>query len=84
MPSLLSEGGLVAEVTSLVPSTLVKEERVEKNPARRAALRKDFGPLTRSYTQWKPDRLLCIRFNVPNPFGKCVPTHSLTTFDQFL
>ena len=45
----------------------IKKEPVEKDPAKRAAKRKQFGPLTRQRSQWKPDRLLCIRFNVPNP-----------------
>nr|CAG4643013.1 EOG090X013U [Ilyocryptus agilis] len=66
------QGGLVAQVESLksieVPAR-VKSEPVEKDPAKRAARRKQFGPLTRTSIQWIPDRLLCIRFNVPNPFS---------------
>ena len=65
----------MVEMSSLLPST-IKMEPVEKDPAKRAALRKNFGALTRSYNQWKPDRLLCIRFNVPNPFGEYVSIDS--------
>ena len=66
------EGGLVANLKSLAgpqPSTAALSADVkEKDPAKRAALRKQFGALTRTRVQWKPDRLLCIRFNVPDPF----------------
>nr|CAG4649090.1 EOG090X013U [Scapholeberis mucronata]SVE93450.1 EOG090X013U [Scapholeberis mucronata] len=64
------QGGLVAEIESFLPKDTPqpKKEPVEKDPAKRAARRKHFGPLTRKRSQWKPDRLLCIRFNVPNPF----------------
>ena len=72
----------MVEVSSLVP-TQVKVEPVEKDPARRAALRKNFGALTRSYSQWKPDRLLCIRFNVPNPFTEYVSIHSFKSFKKY-
>jgi G patch domain-containing protein 1 len=64
------QGGLVAQLDSLVtretPSKPVEVK--ERDPAKRAAHRKHFGPLTRQRSQWKPDRLLCIRFNIPNPF----------------
>lgn len=70
------QGGLVAqlEAASLFKLTTgeelpkIKKEPVEKDPLKRAAKRKQFGPLTRNREVWKPDRLLCIRFNVPNPF----------------
>nr|CAG4636774.1 EOG090X013U [Ceriodaphnia reticulata]SVE72769.1 EOG090X013U [Ceriodaphnia reticulata] len=64
------QGGLVAQIESFLPQEAPqpKKEPVEKDPAKRAARRKQFGPLTRTRCQWKPDRLLCIRFNVPNPF----------------
>lgn len=68
------EGGLVAQVETFLQQATVeiKKEPAEKDPAKRAARRKQFGPLTRKRSQWKPDRLLCIRFNVPNPFPKYV------------
>lgn len=68
------EGGLVAQIESFLPTEppKPKKEPEEKDPAKRAAKRKMFGPLTRSRGQWKPDRLLCLRFNVPNPFPKYV------------
>lgn len=68
------QGGLVAQIETFLPQELPqpKKEPVEKDPAKRAARRKQFGPLTRQRCQWKPDRLLCIRFNVPNPFPEFV------------
>ena len=64
------QGGLVAQIETFLPQDLpqIKNEPMEKDPAKRAARRKQFGALTRQRQQWKPDRLLCIRFNVPNPF----------------
>ena len=66
------QGGLVAQIESFLPQETPqpKKEPVEKDPAKRAARRKQYGPLTRKRNQWKPDRLLCIRFNVPNPFPR--------------
>lgn len=67
------EGGLVAQVETFLPAQpapQVKKEPVEKDPAKAAAKQKLFGQLTRKRSQWRPDRLLCIRFNVPNPFPK--------------
>lgn len=71
------QGGLVAEIDSFLPKDtlpLPKKEPFEKDPAKRAARRKHFGLLTRKRSQWKPDRLLCIRFNVPNPFPRYIHT----------
>lgn len=70
------EGGLVAQVDTFLQKAgglqedlpKIKREPYEKDPAKRAARRKQFGGLTRKRSVWKPDRLLCIRFNVPNPF----------------
>ena len=65
------QGGLVAQLSSLVAQETTHKsakEVKEKDPAKLAAKRKHFGPLTRDSCVWKPDRLLCIRFNVPNPF----------------
>nr|CAG4643718.1 EOG090X013U [Lepidurus arcticus] len=33
-----------------------------------AARMKLYGKMTREMCEWHPDRMLCIRFNVPNPF----------------
>nr|SVE89714.1 EOG090X013U [Daphnia sinensis] len=64
------QGGLVAQIESFLPQETPQPKKIPvvKDPAKQAALRKLFGQLTRKQTQWKPDRLLCIRFNVPNPF----------------
>ncbi|XP_046645658.1 G patch domain-containing protein 1 homolog [Daphnia pulicaria] len=64
------QGGLVAQIESFLPQETPQPKKIPvvKDPAKQAALRKHFGPLTRKRIQWKPDRLLCIRFNVPNPF----------------
>nr|CAG4641457.1 EOG090X013U [Eurycercus lamellatus] len=72
------QGGLVAQIENFLPEEAprIKKEPVEKDPAKRAARRKHFGPLTRKYNQWKPDRLLCIRFNVPNPFPDAGASHN--------
>lgn len=37
--------------------------------AKKAAQMKMFGRLTHEKVEWHPDRLLCIRFNVKNPFS---------------
>ncbi|KAK4010781.1 hypothetical protein OUZ56_019913 [Daphnia magna] len=64
------QGGLVAQIESFLPQETPQPKKIPvvKDPAKQAALRKLFGQLTRKQIQWKPDRLLCIRFNVPNPF----------------
>nr|SVE73388.1 EOG090X013U [Daphnia atkinsoni] len=64
------QGGLVAQIESFLPQETPQPKKIPvvKDPAKQAALRKHFGPLTRKQIQWKPDRLLCLRFNVPNPF----------------
>ncbi|XP_059351894.1 LOW QUALITY PROTEIN: G patch domain-containing protein 1-like [Daphnia carinata] len=64
------QGGLVAQIESFLPQETPQPKKIPvvKDPAKQAALRKLFGQLTRKQSQWKPDRLLCIRFNVPNPF----------------
>nr|SVE74956.1 EOG090X013U [Daphnia dolichocephala] len=64
------QGGLVAQIESFLPQDTPQPKKIPvvKDPAKQAALRKHFGPLTRKHIQWKPDRLLCLRFNVPNPF----------------
>jgi len=68
------QGGLVAQIESFLPQETPQPKKIPvvKDPAKQAALRKHFGPLTRKRIQWKPDRLLCIRFNVPNPFPRYV------------
>ena len=38
----------------------------------KAAEMKQFGKLTRETTKWRPNNLLCKRFNVPNPYPEYV------------
>jgi len=45
------------------------EQAVAKGGAEAAALGL-FGALTREVEEWRPARLLCVRFNVANPFEK--------------
>lgn len=68
------QGGLVAQIESFLPQETPQPKKIPvvKDPAKQAALRKLFGQLTRKQSQWKPDRLLCIRFNVPNPFPRYI------------
>lgn len=40
----------------------------EKSDQVKAAEMKMFGKLTREEFEWHPDKLLCRRFNVPNPY----------------
>ena len=70
------QGGLVVELSSILGQEPEKKVvREETDPAKKAALRRLFGPLTHHLSKWIPDRLLCIRFNVPNPFSEyvCIP-----------
>merc|ERR1719319_1149844 len=45
------------------------EQAIAKGGAEAAALGL-FGALTREVEEWRPARLLCVRFNVANPFEK--------------
>ena len=40
-----------------------------ENSMRNAANMKMFGKLTRTSEDWHPARLVCVRFNVPHPYG---------------
>ena len=44
-------------------------ENEEAKTLRKAADMKMFGKLTRSTEDWHPARILCVRFNVPHPYG---------------
>jgi hypothetical protein len=43
----------------------------------KAASMKMYGRLTRDIFDWHPDKLLCKRFNVPNPYPEYVMTTAL-------
>jgi len=43
-----------------------------KNSRAKAASMKMFGKLTRETVEWHPDKLLCKRFNIANPYPECV------------
>ena len=45
------------------------EEKAEISSAEKAAELKMFGKLTRECIEWRPAKLLCIRFNVKHPFN---------------
>jgi len=47
-----------------------------ENSRAKAASMKIFGKLTRETVEWHPDKLLCKRFNVANPYPEyaiCFP-----------
>ena len=44
-------------------------EDEEAKTLRKAADMKMFGKLTRTSEDWHPARILCVRFNVPHPYG---------------
>jgi len=46
----------------------IKEDQ-SKDEKSKAAEMKMFGKLTRETAEWVPARILCVRFNVKNPFG---------------
>ena len=48
--------------------SLSAEDEAERS-LRKAADMKMFGRLTRSTEDWHPARLVCVRFNVPHPYG---------------
>ncbi|XP_077982414.1 G patch domain-containing protein 1-like [Glandiceps talaboti] len=48
--------------------TVPEQEGGDKNDQMKAAQMKMFGKLTRDVFDWHPDRLLCKRFNVPDPY----------------
>ena len=46
-----------------------KQQKVTLTEAEKAAELKCFGKLTRETVEWHPARILCIRFNVKEPYG---------------
>ncbi|KAM9765861.1 G patch domain-containing protein 1 isoform 3-T3 [Menidia menidia] len=50
------------------PEVKQDKEEVDGEAPQAAASMKMFGKLTRETLEWHPDRLLCRRFNVPDPF----------------
>ena len=44
------------------------EFQIDKCDATKAAEKKMFGKLTRDVLEWHPDRVLCKRFNIPDPY----------------
>ena len=40
----------------------------DKDDQSKAAEMKMFGKLTRDTLEWHPDKLLCKRFNIPDPY----------------
>lgn len=45
---------------------------------------KIFGKLTRETFEWHPDKLLCKRFNVPNPYPGYAPDQTQLSRQGFL
>jgi len=43
-----------------------------ENSRSKAAAMKMFGKLTRETVEWHPDKLLCKRFNIANPYPEYV------------
>lgn len=43
-----------------------------------AATMKMFGKLTRETFEWHPEKLLCKRFNVPDPYPGYTHTHTVS------
>lgn len=41
---------------------------MDTSDAGKAAAMKMYGKLTRDVQEWHPDKLVCKRFNVPNPY----------------
>ncbi|XP_062586429.1 uncharacterized protein LOC134248028 [Saccostrea cucullata] len=44
------------------------QEQGDKNDRQSAARMKMYGPLTRDTYEWHPDRVVCKRFNIPDPY----------------
>ncbi|XP_023224249.1 G patch domain-containing protein 1-like isoform X1 [Centruroides sculpturatus] len=47
------------------------DEESDQNDQKKAAEMKMFGKLTREKFEWHPAKVLCKRFNVPNPYSDC-------------
>ncbi|KAI8491838.1 G patch domain-containing protein 1 [Branchiostoma belcheri] len=86
MASRFTRGKHLDQPTTDQPPSL-QEEVSDKA---KAAGMKMFGRLTRDRMEWHPDRLLCRRFNVPNPYpestvvGLCTLKKEKYTFANFL
>ena len=61
----VSAGG--SEDTDVEQGLSTEDE--EAKTLRKAADMKMFGKLTRTSEDWHPARILCVRFNVPHPYG---------------
>ncbi|XP_005089817.1 G patch domain-containing protein 1 isoform X2 [Aplysia californica] len=64
MSSRFVRGAMIDDDTAEKPM----EAESEKSDQGKAADMKMFGKLTREEVEWHPDKLLCRRFNVPNPY----------------
>jgi len=42
--------------------------QIEESDASKAAKMGMYGKLTREVVEWHPDKVVCKRFNVPNPY----------------
>jgi len=51
--------------------------QASENSRAKAASMKMFGKLTRDTVEWHPDKLLCKRFNIANPYPEYVVQFSL-------
>ncbi|XP_061188817.1 uncharacterized protein LOC133196991 [Saccostrea echinata] len=50
------------------------QEQGDKNDRQSAAKMKMYGPLTRDTYEWHPDRVVCKRFNIPDPYPRSTIT----------
>ena len=71
--SVLNEQNQETEVEKKATATaaepvVIEEEEEELNDMQRAAKLKNFGKLTRVEYEWRPNPVVCKRFNVPNPY----------------
>lgn len=57
-----------APVEESEASTEEKDDKEDADPKRQAARMGMYGPLTHETKEWRPIRLLCKRFGVPDPF----------------
>jgi G patch domain-containing protein 1 len=68
----------------------ISETTVDTDTAAEAAKMKMFGLMTRQIIEWHPDRLVCKRFNVPDPYPKSsivgIPKEKrkVSSLDQFI
>jgi len=62
-PEALASSSFASSLASRFAAPLAVEDSAEN--AARAGM---FGKLTRSRAEWRPDKIICKRFNVPDPF----------------